>query len=259
MSTTPSLPPPVARPPGGPPRGLRFRESAFTLIELMMVISIMLLVLSFSVPSLSGILKGRKHDQASAALESVLEEARMEAVVQNVYVWVAFKNCSMADIPPTPSGEDEIWIMAFRGRTGDKRLAAAQGSGMVPVGTFRRLTGANLLPMGMLPGRLTERLMELSNQAAGKGDVLAMPPAQTRVFWAGNTDTGPISFDRVLRFTPRGEVMWEHGVDGVPLQTEPCFVFGLGRTRRGVPAPNDSDMNAVLLGGFTGRVSLVRP
>ncbi len=68
------------------------RTAAFTLVELMIVISIMMLLMSFAAPTMSGILKGKKTDQAIAALTAVFENARMEAVVQNTYLWVGLMN-----------------------------------------------------------------------------------------------------------------------------------------------------------------------
>jgi Tfp pilus assembly protein FimT len=225
----------------------------------MATISVMLLILSFAAPSLTGILKGKKQDQAVAALEAILEGARMESVTQNTYVWVAFKNCAFSDNPPTPSGEDEVWVMAFRGRSGENKVTLAAGSQMMPVGTFRRLTGVNFLTLDRLPEALRNRLQEQSNQTALKGDVMVLQPSQFKVNWAGNIDTGPVTFDRVLRFTPRGEVMWEHGMEGVSHQGQPYFTMGVARTMRGSPLLNDGDVAAVLLGGFTGRVSVLRP
>jgi Tfp pilus assembly protein FimT len=231
----------------------------FTLVELMTVISVIMILLSFAVPSLSGILKGKKQDQAVSALESILEGARMEAVTQNTYVWVAFKNCPTNSSPPPPSGEDEVWFLAFRGRTGEDRLMSALGSSMIPVGNFQRLTGVSLLDFNSLTDPLKERLLEVSNQTAPKGDVQLFDPCQMRVSWAGNMDTGPVQLDRVLRFSPRGEAMWEHGQEGIPLQSQPYFTFGVGRTMRGALLLRETDMAAVLLSGFTGRVSVVRP
>ncbi len=225
----------------------------------MTVISIMLLLLSFAVPSMSGILKGKKQDQAIAALEGILDLARMEAVTQNTYVWVAFKNCPLNANPPPPSGEDEIWMLAFRGRTGEDRLLSALGDAMIPVGNFRRLTGVSILDFKSLSAPLEERLLDLSNQTALGGDVQSLSPCQTRVGWVGNSDTGPIQFERVLRFSPRGEAMWEHGQQGLPLQSLPYYTFGIGRTIRGTLMPKETDMAAILLTGFTGRVSVVRP
>jgi hypothetical protein len=129
----------------------------------------------------------------------------------------------------------------------------------MPVGTFRRLTGVNFLTLDRLPEALRNRLQEQSNQTALKGDVMVLQPSQFKVNWAGNIDTGPVTFDRVLRFTPRGEVMWEHGMEGVSHQGQPYFTMGVARTMRGSPLLNDGDVAAVLLGGFTGRVSVLRP
>ena len=57
----------------------RTRVSGFTLIELVMVMAIMLMVLGFAAPSVVGILKGKKIEQALSTVTGVLEQARMEA------------------------------------------------------------------------------------------------------------------------------------------------------------------------------------
>jgi hypothetical protein len=110
-----------------------------------------------------------------------------------------------------------------------------------------------------LPEALRLQLGELSNQTAERGDVTVFQPLQNTVNWAGNVDTGPVVFDRLVRFSPRGEAMWENGMDDGRLLAQPYFTYAIGRTIRGKPLPNDGDIAAVLLGGFTGRVNVVRP
>ena len=233
------------------------RAAAFTLVELMIVISIMILLMSFAAPTMSGILKGKKTDQAIAALTAVFENARMEAVVQNTYLWVGLMNRKSSGTPPTPSGQDEVWVMTFKGRAGEKRPTG--DSRLIPVASLRRLEGISILDLGALPQLVAEKVGAQANGTASFGDFIKAPPSSVSFAWVGNSEVGSIEFNQLILFTPRGEALLENGLAGDLPRPVPYVAMGLGKTVDGVVGQNDKDLAAILIGGFNGRVSVVRP
>ena len=229
--------------------------SAFTLVELMIVISIMMLLMSFAAPTMSGILKGKKTDQALSAVSAVLENARMEAMVQNTYIWVGFLNKKSSGTPAPPSGQDEVWMMSFRGKTGEKRPDGQ----MIPASSLRRLEGISILDLASLPELVSDKVSKQSNATANFGDFIKAPPSSVSIKWAGTTETGALEFNQLILFTPRGEALLENGMRDKLPSPVPYVSLGLGKTIDGSVIKADKDMAAILVGGFSGRVSIVRP
>jgi prepilin-type N-terminal cleavage/methylation domain-containing protein len=221
----------------------------FTLIELVMVMAIMLMILGFAAPSVVGILKGKKIEQALSTVTGVLEQARMDATTQNAYLWTGFLNVAGKD---TSSGVDELWMMTFRGKSGESRIPAT-AEDILPVTALQRVEGVNMVEAD----KLAERVKTLL--PATYKDVAATAKSETKIIWKGTTATGPKEFDRLLLFTPRGEALWETGSPTVLPLPEPNFVVGLSRTQNGTAAPNEKDMAFVLVAGVTGRVTAARP
>jgi len=227
----------------------RSGASGFTLIELVMVMAIMLMVLGFAAPSVVGILKGKKIEQALSTVTGVLEQARMDAATQNAYLWTGFLNIAAKD---SKSGVDELWLMTFRGKSGESRIPASAAD-ILPVSALQRVEGVNMVEVGKLPDRVKALLPPTYK------DVTSATKSETKITWKGTTATGTKDFERILLFTPRGEALWETGSPTVLPLSEPSFVVGLARTQNGTVAPNEKDMAFVLVAGVTGRVSVGRP
>jgi prepilin-type N-terminal cleavage/methylation domain-containing protein len=226
-----------------------FRVSGFTLVELVMVISIMLLVMGFAAPSVVGILKGKKIEQALSTVTGLLEQARMDATTQNTYIWTGFLNVAAKD---SSSGVDELWMMTFRGRAGESRIPAIVDD-VLPVSALHRIEGVNMVQTDKLVDTV-KTLLPTPNK-----DVASADKSATKITWKGTTATGPRNFEQLLLFTPRGEALWETGSPTTLPLSEPNFVVGLARTQNGATAPNDKDMAFVSVAGVTGRVNVGRP
>ena len=227
----------------------RASVSGFTLIELVMVMAIMLMVLGFAAPSVVGILKGKKIEQALSSVTGVLEQARMDATTQNAYLWTGFLNVAAKD---SKSGVDELWMMTFRGRSGESRIPAT-AEDVLPVSALQRVEGVNMVEATKLPDRVKALLPSTYK------DVAAAAKSEKPLVWKGTVASGAKEFDRILLFTPRGEALWETGSQAALPLSEPHFVVGLARTQNGTVAPNEKDMAIVLVAGVTGRVSVGRP
>ncbi|RME03005.1 MAG: hypothetical protein D6805_08090 [Planctomycetota bacterium] len=63
---------------------------AFTLVELLVVISIIILIVAISIPALSGLMRGKRLEGAGKIVQEVLRSARQLAVTKNVEHRVIF-------------------------------------------------------------------------------------------------------------------------------------------------------------------------
>jgi prepilin-type N-terminal cleavage/methylation domain-containing protein len=230
-------------------RKTRAKVSGFTLIELVMVMAIMLMVLGFAAPSVVGILKGKKIEQALSTVTGVLEQARMEAATQNAYLWTGFLNVAAKD---SSSGVDELWLMTFRGKSGESRIPALADN-ILPVSALQRVEGVSLVEVDKLPERV-KALLPVTYK-----DIASATKSETKLTWKGTPTSGAKEFDRIMLFTPRGEALWETGSPTTLPLSEPSFVAALSRTQNGNVAPNEKDMAFVMVAGVTGRVSVGRP
>ena len=185
-----------------PSRGDR---CGFSLTELIVVMGIISMILGFAAPAIVGVLKGKKVEQAVGALTGILETARMDAITQNAYYWTGV--ASVKKSAPTASGQDELWVMTFRGTQGENRVPADPAS-VVPTSILRRIEGVGLVPLGSLPPAVTDQVPNTAMDMAGAS------PSTTSLSWGGAGGTGAMTFNRLVLFTPRGEALLETGGTG---------------------------------------------
>jgi hypothetical protein len=150
------------------------------------------------------------------------------------------------------SGTDELWLMTFRGKSGESRIPA-NADDVLPVSPLQRVEGVNMVEADKLPERVKALLPPVYK------DVAAAKQSETKLVWKGTPATGTRGFDRIVLFTPRGEALWETGASTTLPVPDPNFVVGLSRTQNGTVAPNEKDMAFVLVSGVNGRVSVGRP
>ena len=215
----------------------------------MVFLGIILLMLGFAAPSVVGILKGRKIEQALSAVSAVLEKARMDATVQNTYIWAGLLN---VDSSKTTSGQDELWIMTFKGKSGENRVPA-EPTGALPTSALQRVEGISIVPLDSLPKSVTDLVPTTAVDFQGA------PESKMPLTWQGVGKTGQVTFNKLLLFTPRGEALLENGIDQNLPVPQPYFLLGLSRTVKGKVVPAEKDLAAVLVAGITGRVTSVRP
>ncbi|MEK0446537.1 MAG: hypothetical protein RLZZ399_1858 [Verrucomicrobiota bacterium] len=227
----------------GPARG-------FTLIELMLVIGVMLILLGIVAPSMTGVLKGKKIEQALTTTAATLEAARMEALSQNAYVWVGFLN-----VPPlqSPSKQDELWIMNFRVKPESNRppseISTANG---YPVSALQRTEGVSLISGEKLPKAIREGFLD--PLAPAPLDLNAEGDARGLFSWKMANRSEAFTFSKLICFTPRGEAIVDYGESTLP-PPQPLISICLAQTLNGKVPLDTKDGALLLVSGFNGRVS----
>jgi type II secretory pathway pseudopilin PulG len=191
------------------PRSLqRERASAFTLLELLIVVGIIALLLVLIAPAFTTIKSGTDVTSAAYTIKGVLDTARTYAKANNTYTWVGFAGSVGPNTPPPPiTGQVEVAIVASKDGT---NLWSANGTGPLP------------------PDKLTQvgKMITLNNIHIG--DTGAPQPNGTefesretvdddhRISASENTPypftVQGTTFNKWIQFSPRGEALI-HGGD----------------------------------------------
>ena len=208
--------------------------SAFSLIELLVVMAILGLLVTFSVVGFQSIGTSRGVSQAAADVAGLLEYARNEAVTRRSYVWVGLKETNI-------SGSLEV------------QMAAAYSID----GTTN--TGTNLTPLSRIMKVGNTGLMSYSGLRAETRDLLGSSIGVQD--FSTNTrgvtfKVGANEFKNTITFTPRGEAL----LKGVPVSFDgfdPMIGIGLMPARGSVKADTSKDA-AVVLDGSTGMARVLR-
>lgn len=210
------------------------RGRAFTLVETMAVLAIFAIAAVLAAPLLSS-LRGRTLGANSARIMEVLEQSREYAQTKATYVYVGFARDATAQ-------QMQVGVLASSQGVGD--FATPQGFNGDLKAVSRLLKFDNIT------------LDDLSAQAFGQRNTAVIQLVSAPVPSMPPMFPGYPSFERVLRFNPRGEA--ELPVDselGVTRWSAfPSMEIGL-RTTVGDPA----QPAAIQLTGLTGQRRLYRP
>ena len=86
----------------------QYNRSAFSLIELLVVMGIIAILSSLAIPAFNAIRGGGSLTKAANDVSGILEQARAYAMAQNTYVWVGFKkegtDTLLVGVSASPSG-----------------------------------------------------------------------------------------------------------------------------------------------------------
>lgn len=131
------------------------RQSGFTLIEMMITVSIVAVVLAMGVPSLQGFILGQRVKAASFDLQQALLMARSEAIKRNAPVVITPADAGWAGGWSVTAGSELLARQsAYRGISIDSEAAS------VSYGTNGRLTDA--APSFAIAGGSSESCITIS-------------------------------------------------------------------------------------------------
>ncbi len=208
------------------------QRRAFTLVELLSVISVMVLMFSLIVPSLTGLRGAGDLNKTAFDISGILESARAQAMAKNSYVWVGFASSQENTVISLKTSSDG---------TKPTTLNSANNSG-------------SLLTLGKLE---TFPNVQVSNNIASYG---GRATTVKQLADSGNTDTFQTkvgstiyTFNKIIEINPAGEVRI------VSDTTLPRWIeIGL-QPMRGSVKDNSGNSAVLQIAGLTGQSRVFRP
>lgn len=205
-------------------------QRSFSLTELLVVIAVMAMLMSVSLPALTSLAFGGHFNQAVTEVNGMLEQARQYAVAQNTYVWVAFNIDQVNSI-------DQLAVAVVSSKDGTD-LGPPYVNPTSSSSTIRLVSKIRTFPQLLLQDTPTATNSLTSSSFFS----MKIPGA------SGSSSL----FTRGIQFTPSGEAR----VAGSPVDV---IEFGL-QPKRNSSAPTDTNNIAIVrVTGITGRVKVDRP
>ena len=200
--------------------------AGFSLIELLVVISIVALLAGLSVTTFNAIGQARGVAEAANQVSSAVELARSEAVSRQTYVWLSLK-------PETNSGSSDLRIGLVYSLDGTPNTSST-----------------NFAPLGK--PRLIERATLSTTTAsfnAGPGFTATPAPADLAAGNGVSFTIGRVAFNGApsVTFTPLGEATTDPAASA---GFNPRIAIGLRQTR-GTAVASNNDI-AVVIDGSVG-------
>lgn len=198
---------------------------AFSLIELLVVVAVIALIATFSIPAFQSIGQSRGVGDAADSVAAAVELARGEAVARQTFVWLGLQN-------ETNSGNQDLRVGIVCSKDGSSTNVAAD----------------NIQPV--VRARLIQRAGLVDAAALVVGTNISGTPSLHGNTAGGSFKVGNANFtNTTITFTPDGEAMLKQSprdADGF----DAAIAIGL-RAFRGTTAMTNHDI-VVLVDGSVG-------
>jgi Tfp pilus assembly protein FimT len=238
----------------------RERVSAFTLLELLIVVGIIALLLVLLAPAFTTIKSGGDVTSAAYTIKGVLDTARTYAKANNTYTWVGFYEENVSS-PASPNGNQPAV-----GRVIMSIVASKDGTDL---GTSVNITGTSDITANVTP---VSKIVKIENIHIGDtgtptndGTEFESRPAVLdpyRVSSSGDTDypftVQGVTFLRWIRFSPRGEAVVKGGDTQIARYAEVGLLPTHGTTLAAAINPASGNLVAIQISGFGGNVRIYR-
>lgn len=235
--------------------------AAFTIVELLVVISIMGILLFLTVPAISGLKQSGDLTSAAYKVSGAISQSRAYAIANNTYVWLGFfeENGSQSSTQPATAGTGRVVLCSVASSDGTLPYSAAAPAA---------IPGANLV--------LTSKLVKIDNLhlvnfPVTVGSVAIPSPGATANASIGNTTpaaaslttftypltgTAQYTFTKALQFSPQGEARIDNSSSTYPLV--PVIELGLQSTHGSVVDPVSVNLVSIQVTGVGGDVAVYR-
>jgi prepilin-type N-terminal cleavage/methylation domain-containing protein len=198
----------------------QFRSNkAFSLIEIMAVLSVMSILLLTAAPSVTSLLGADGPTRAASEASGILEQARQSAMRLGTWVWVG-----VADTSPVSGGEPQLTIVTLSSRDGSNDISSSNLALLTKVCRINHAKTTTLPENGVF----------VLGTTSG-GFPLKWSVAQREV-----------DFSMVIGFSPRGEATAE------PNQLPEWIKLSF------MSATNSNDTVTLLVAGPSGQVVVAR-
>ena len=234
------------------PRG---RASAFTLLELLIVVGIIAVLLVLIAPALTTIKSGGDVTSAAYTIKGVLDTARTYAKANNTYTWVGFAG----SLGSTVTGNVALAIVASKDGTDLGTSVNQVGTrvditaGVTPVGKVIRLDNAHIGDTGTPTNNGTDFESRATVNVNYRIGAVSITYNSEYYFIEQGTQ-----FDRWIRFSPRGEAVVKGGATQITQYAEVGLLPTHGTTLAATTDPASGNLVAIQVSGFGGNVRIYR-
>jgi prepilin-type N-terminal cleavage/methylation domain-containing protein len=255
----------------------RKRAGAFTLLELLIVISIVALLLVLIGPAFTTIKGGTDVTSAAYTIKGVLDTARTYAKANNTYAWVGFFEEDVSSATPGTAGTGRLVMSIVASKDGTKVYDANSTSidptRLIQVGKLVKIENIHLglLPLGTGTGDTFDLRPSPTPAPANDsrfGELNGSPTAPTTnsqyPFQYPVGSPAPLAqytFQKTLQFNPRGESNINSGVGVGPVtyyDVKRIVEVGLQATHGTQVDIISPNLVAVQITGFGGSVKIYR-
>ena len=219
------------------------KRNAFTLVELLVVVGIMIILAAISIPAMRGLGKSQSITSAVTVLNGILNNARQEAITKNTYVYVAMGNVPAVKSPNTT----DLWIVTFTANDGMNSidLSSAPSLDLTAANNGWQLTAAarsfEQVTLCDRADDLSPKPSSLPSPDVDPANINPLDEATISISAGGNT----IQLNRLMVFTPNGQAMSD-------AELNQYVEFGI------VAAQNSNDCAVFRISGNLGVITVYR-
>jgi prepilin-type N-terminal cleavage/methylation domain-containing protein len=246
----------------------RERASAFTLLELLIVVSIVAILLVLIAPAFTYIKSGTDVTSAAYTIKGVLDTARTYAKANNTYTWVGFfeenvANPASPNSSPPPIGRVIMSIVASKDGTtvyDPNNLATIDPTKLIQVGKLTKIDNLHLWTHTDIPAGTGSTFDTRSNVAStycigDSSPANSATPFQYPV--ASPAPAAQYTFLKALQFSPRGEARINNNSNSPQIEAEIAFEQTHGAVTP-APSPVPANVVAIEVNGLAGDVRIYR-
>lgn len=237
---------------------LRERVSAFTLLELLIVVGIIGLLLVLLAPAFTTIKGGSDVTSAAYTIKGAVDTARTYAKANNTYTWVGFSGSIGSNV----TGNVALVVVASKDGT-DLGTSVNQAgthvditTGLTPIGKLMKVDNAHIGDTGT---------PQPSPSPAPEFETRASVNINYRIGAAGTQYDSDYyfieqgtQFDRWIRFSPRGEAVVKGGSTQITQYAEVGLLPTHGTMLAAGINPASGNLVSIQISGFGGNVRIYR-
>jgi type II secretory pathway pseudopilin PulG len=245
----------------------------FTLVELLVVISIIVAMMALALPAFNAMKGGGDVTKAAADVSGAIEVARSYAMTNNTYTWLGFfEEDPMAAAGTAGTGRIVMSIVSsIDGTTIYSKVAspatALDPARLIQVGKLIKVDNIHLktasstsdpvFPIGNGTGDTFATRPAVTGSTAQIGDTspnATLTPFQYPVASSTPAPTPKYIFTKAIQFSPRGEAR----VNNNNYSLKPVIEIGLQPARGNTPDAAGKNVAAIQVTGIAGNVKIYR-